>query len=70
MPATERSHIAVVREIINDLERSLGKAIPLDDVVKAAEAKGVSEEKVEEVIEKLKRSGDIFTPKSGIISKI
>ena len=39
-----------------------------DDVIKEAEAKGV--EDIDDVIEKLKRSGDIFEPKRGFIQKI
>ena len=32
--------------------------------------KGINEDTVAEAIEKLKRSGDIFEPKRGFISKI
>lgn len=68
--ASQRSHISSVKEIISDLESKIGKTIPIDDIVNQAVAKGISEEKVEEVIEKLKRSGDLFEPKRGFISKI
>ncbi|MBU0666771.1 MAG: minichromosome maintenance protein MCM [Nanoarchaeota archaeon] len=68
--ASERSHIAVVREIINDLEKAIGKTIPVEDVIREAEIKGVNSEKVEDVLEKLKRKGDIFSPRQGLISKI
>ncbi|NQU98391.1 minichromosome maintenance protein MCM [Candidatus Woesearchaeota archaeon] len=68
--ASERSQIVIVREIINDLEKTIGKTIPVEDVVREAEIKGVDSKKVEEVIEKLKRSGDIFSPRHGLISKI
>jgi replicative DNA helicase Mcm len=68
--ATERGKIFGVKEIINDLENKIGRFIPIDDIVKEAEAKGISIEKVEETIEKLKRSGDIFEPKRGFISKL
>jgi replicative DNA helicase Mcm len=68
--ASERSYIAVVREIINDFEKAIGKLIPVDDIIREAEIKGVDSKKVEEVIEKLKRSGDVFAPKQGLISKI
>lgn len=70
IPATERSNIAIVREIINDLEKAIGKTIPVDDVVREAEIKGVDSKKTEDVIEKLKRSGDIYSPRHGLISKI
>ncbi|MBN2111511.1 minichromosome maintenance protein MCM [Candidatus Woesearchaeota archaeon] len=69
-PATERSKIGVLKEIINELENKLGKTIPLEDIIKDAEEKGLSEADVEEVIQRLKRAGDIFEPRRGFISKI
>ncbi|MFH1589161.1 MAG: minichromosome maintenance protein MCM [archaeon] len=68
--ASERSHIIIVREIINELEKAIGKTIPVEDVVREAEIKNIDSKTVEEVIEKLKRSGDIFSPRHGLISKI
>jgi len=68
--ATERSKLVNIREIIADLEGSIGKNIPVDDVVRAASEMGMSEDKVEEALEKLKRSGDIFEPKRGFISRL
>jgi replicative DNA helicase Mcm len=68
--AAQRSSIHVIKEIIADLENQLGKTIPIDDIVKLAEEKGISSDNVEETIEKLKRSGDIFEPKHGFVSRI
>lgn len=68
--ASERSHILTVKEIINELEEKIGKTIPIDDVVAAAKEKGIEEDKVEEVLEKLKRTGDLFEPRHGFVSKI
>jgi replicative DNA helicase Mcm len=68
--ASQRGGIHLVKEIISDLENKIGRVIPIDDLLKEAEAKGVSEDKIEEILEKLKRSGDIFEPKRGFISKI
>lgn len=70
VPASERSKIVRVREIIAELENSLGKTIPLDDILREAKEQNVPEEVVEEAIEKLKRSGDIFEPRAGFISRI
>ena len=70
MPASQRNKIIQIKEIITDLENKLGKTIPLEDVVQAATEKGVSEAEVEEMIQKLKRSGDIFEPRRGFISKL
>jgi len=68
--ASARSHILTVKEIISELEGKIGKTIPIDDVVAMAREKGVEEDKVEEAIEKLKRSGDIFEPRHGWVSRI
>jgi len=67
---TERSRIVVVREIINELEETLGKNIPLQTVIDAAKEKGIDEDKTMELIEKMKRNGDLFEPKRGEIQKI
>ena len=68
--ASERGKIVSVREIINELENKIGRTIPIDDIIKEAEERGISSDKVEDSIEKLKRSGDIFEPKRGFISKL
>lgn len=69
-PASARNRLIMIKEIINELKVTVGKTIPLEDVVKAAAEKGVDESEVEEVILKLKRSGDIFEPRPGFIEKI
>lgn len=68
--ATQRNKIIVIKEIIKDLESKLGKTIPLEDIVEEGKNKELSEADIEEVIQKLKRSGDIFEPRRGFISRI
>ncbi|MBI2101599.1 minichromosome maintenance protein MCM [Candidatus Woesearchaeota archaeon] len=68
--ATQRSHIMVLKDIIGELEAKLGKAIPIDDVVAEAKNRGLDEDKVEEALERLKRSGDVFEPRRGFLSRI
>jgi replicative DNA helicase Mcm len=68
--ASQRSHISMVKEIINDLESKVGKTIPIDDIIEESKSKGIAEEKVEEVLEKLKRVGEVFEPRRGFLSKI
>ena len=68
--ATERSKILIIKEIIIELESKVGKTIPIEEVLRLAAEKGIDEDKAEESIEKLKRSGDIFEPKRGFLSKI
>ena len=68
--ASQRSHIAVIREIINELEKAIGKTIPVEDVMREATNRGIEEATTEEILEKLNRMGDIFRPKQNLISKI
>ena len=68
--AAQRSHIQVLKEIIGELETKLGKTIPINDVVAEAKNRGLDEDKVEEALERLKRSGDVFEPRRGFVSKI
>jgi replicative DNA helicase Mcm len=70
LTASQRSHIIDIKEIIMELEDKVGKTIPIDDVVTEAGNKNIDEDKVEEVIEKLKRSGDIFEPRRGLIQRL
>ncbi|MBS3168129.1 ATP-binding protein [Candidatus Woesearchaeota archaeon] len=69
--ASARGKIIAVKEIIRDIEsRSGKKEIAMEDVIAAAAAKGIEEGKVEEAIDQLKKSGDIFEPRRGFISKV
>jgi len=68
--AKQRSTINTVKEIINNLESTVGKVLSMDDIVREAEINGVNETQTREIIDKLKRSGDLFSPREGFISKI
>ena len=68
--ASQRSEISVIREVIIELEKVLGKAIPVEDIQREAEIRGVEKERLDEILEKLKRAGDVFSPRHGIISRI
>ena len=70
VPASQRNKIMTVKDIITELENRFGKTIPIEDIMKSAQAKGLSESETEELIQKLKKSGDIFEPKHGFLSRI
>ena len=70
IPASQRSKIVIVREIIDDFTNSGIKTIPIDEIVAEAAEKGIREDQVEEIIDKLKKEGIIFEPKRGFIQKI
>ncbi|MAG20407.1 hypothetical protein CL618_03170 [archaeon] len=68
--ASQRGKISLLRSIVEQLEEKVGKTIPLEDVTAEAEEKGITEDKVEEIIERMKREGLIFEPKTGFIQRI
>ena len=68
--ATERGNIVQVKEIITEIEVKSGRTVAIEDIFIEASSRGLSQDQVMEVIEKLKRSGDIYEPKKGYISKI
>ncbi len=67
--ASERSRILAVKEALSKLETKLGKLIPMQDLRLELEEK-VTEDQLEEVIDKLKREGDIFEPKKGFVQRV
>jgi len=68
--ASQRSYIKIIKDAISEAENKFGKVIPLTEVIKIAKEQEIDEERVVEVITKLKRSGDLFMPKTGFISKL
>jgi replicative DNA helicase Mcm len=68
--AKQRGQIHIIRRIIDMLSERVGKSIPISDIITEAENEGLDRNKVEEVIDKLKKKGDIFEPRPGVIQKI
>ena len=68
--ASQRSRIHIVKNIINQLESKIGKVLPISDIVKEAVSEGIPEAKAEEIIQNLIKTGDLFSPKYGLIQKI
>src|SRR3990167_1505895 len=68
--AATRSKIAVIREIISNIEGTGIKTIPIEQIVDEALKKGIYQSSVEEVLEKMKKEGLIFEPKRSFIQKI
>jgi len=68
--ATQRNQIALIRRVIDSLTEKVGKNIPIQDILSEAEAEGIDRAKTEEIIDNLKKKGDIFEPKPGLICKI
>ncbi len=68
--ASQRSNIITIKEIMDELETRFGKQIPINEIMDYAKDKGLDDSKTEEIIDKLKRSGDVFEPKRGYLQKI
>ncbi len=66
--SSQRGKILLVRDTIIDLENRIGKMIPLEEVEKELEGK-MKKEEIDEALNKLSSSGDIFKPRSGYISR-
>ncbi len=67
--ASKRNKISIVRETIEELAKRLGKQIPLEELESALEGK-MTKINIEESIEKLLKSGDLFKPKRGYLQKM
>lgn len=69
-PSSSRNKIIQIKEVIAELENKLGKSVPMEEIIQLAAQKNMLQSEVEEVIQKLKRSGDLFEPRRGFISRI
>jgi len=65
---SQRNKIILTRETIARLEARLGKLIPIEEVEKELEGK-LTEQEIEEAINKLNASGDIFKPRRGYVQR-
>jgi replicative DNA helicase Mcm len=68
--ATERSRIRIVLDVIDELEKALGKNIPKEEIVKRAKEEGVDAFSIEKILNELKNKGDLFEPKPGVLQKM
>jgi len=66
--SSQRNKIIIVRDTITELEDKLGKMIPMEEIEKELKDK-ITKEELDEAINKLSISGDIFKPRRGYISK-
>ena len=67
--ASSRNKIHVVQEVVENLEKKMGKLIPFEEITKALAGK-MSETDIDEVVGKLLKSGDLFRPKRGFVQRM
>ena len=69
--ATQRSTMSIIKEIIHALEEQLqNKVVPVEQIKEAAKEKNITGEQVDDILEKLRRSGDIFEPKRNFVQSL
>jgi replicative DNA helicase Mcm len=66
----QRGNLTKIKEIIENLKEETGKIIQIERIIEEASTHNISEEVVISSIERLKKSGDIFEPRKGYVSKV
>ncbi len=66
--SSQRSKIRVLLDVIEALEKKIGKQIPKEDIIAEAEDHGLKG--VDEMIQKMKSEGMLFEPKHNVIQKL
>jgi len=67
--SSQRGRILLVKDTITKLETRLGKLIPIEELKRELQGK-IEEKEVDDTIEKLYISGDIFHPKKGFVQRM
>jgi len=67
--SSQRGRILLVKDTITRLETRLGKLIPIEELKRELQGK-IEEKEVDDTIEKLYISGDIFHPKKGFVQRM
>jgi len=70
VPASQRSKIHAILDIIDMLEKKIGKPVPKEEIIAAAEDQGIKAGTAEELLRRLKSEGSIFEPKLNYIERI
>jgi replicative DNA helicase Mcm len=68
-PASGRNKIAIIREVVETLEKRLGKRIPLEELEKALGEKLQGAE-LDETLDKLIKAGELIRPIRGHIQRV
>ncbi|MFC1812323.1 AAA family ATPase [Thermodesulfobacteriota bacterium] len=60
----------IIKEVLEEFEANNQKDVPIGMLAEATKKKGIKEFKISICIDKLKKAGDIYEPRSGFISRI
>lgn len=67
--AVQRSRIHTMLDLIERLEKQIGKQIPREDLIAAAQDEGIRESEAEELLDRLIRDGTLHYPKLGAVQR-
>ena len=70
VPASQRNKIHAILDIIEMLEKKLGKPVAKEEIIATAEEQGIKAPSTEELLRRLKTEGSIFEPKINYIERI
>lgn len=68
IPTSQRNKLIIVRDTLAKLEPRIGKMIPLEELEKELDGK-LSKDELQDNLEKLRLSGDVFEPKRGFVQR-
>jgi len=68
--ASQRSKIYMILDIMDMLEAKLGKPVPKDEILAAAQDQGIEAKDTEDILRRLKTEGSIFEPKMNFFERI
>jgi replicative DNA helicase Mcm len=68
--ASQRSKIHTILDIIEMLEKKLGKPVAKEEIIAAAEDQGIKAGATEELLRRLKSEGSIFEPRLNYVERI
>jgi DNA replicative helicase MCM subunit Mcm2 (Cdc46/Mcm family) len=68
--ASQRSKIHIILDIIDMLEKKIGKPVPKEEIIAAAEDQGLKADSTEEILRKLKEEGSIFESRLNYLEKV
>lgn len=66
----QRNRIVIIKDVIKAFENQYPNGVPIEEVTKEADAKGINPDKAEEILKKMRQQGEIFEPKPGFIRRI
>ena len=68
--SAQRTDASIIRESMAELEKEIGKVIPIEDIIVRAIAKGLDEKRADKAIEYVKKIGEAHEIRRGHLSRL